>query len=78
MGVGPGAGVGHEDRDHPAAVRQRLGPVATTRTGSDGVFNASFAARGNATYRARVSGGPTSLPYDSRPIPAKRTHLFTP
>jgi hypothetical protein len=51
--------------------------VATARTGSDGVFTASFAARGNGTYRARVSGGPTSLSYDSRPIPPRRTHLFT-
>jgi hypothetical protein len=52
--------------------------VATVRTGSDGVFNAAFAARGNATYRARASGGPTSLSYNSQPIPPKRTHVFNP
>jgi polysaccharide biosynthesis protein PslG len=52
--------------------------VATVRTGSDGVFTARFAARGNGTYRARVSGGPTSLSYNSRPIPPRRTHLFNP
>jgi hypothetical protein len=51
--------------------------VASARTGSDGVFTAAFSARGNAVYRARVSGGPTSLPYNSTPIPARRTHLNT-
>jgi hypothetical protein len=51
--------------------------VARTRTGSDGVFFVRFGARGNGRYRARALGGPTSIPYDSRPIPPRRTHLFT-
>jgi hypothetical protein len=50
--------------------------VTTARSGADGVFQARFAASGNGVYRASVSGGPSSLGYDSRPIPAKRTHLF--
>jgi hypothetical protein len=50
--------------------------VASVRTGAGGVFYARFGARGNAVYRARALGGPTSLPYDSRPIPPRRTHLF--
>jgi hypothetical protein len=51
--------------------------VATLRTGSDGVFSARFRAGGNGVYRAYVIGGPTSLGYDSRPIPPRRTHAFT-
>lgn len=51
--------------------------VATLRTGSDGVFSTRFPASGNGFYRAHVIGGPTSLVYDSRPIPPKRTHAFT-
>jgi hypothetical protein len=47
--------------------------VAGTRTGSDGVFSARFGARGNGVYRASVVGGPVSLPYNSRPIPAIHT-----
>lgn len=54
------------------------GAVTTVRTGADGVFQAHFPARSNGTYRARVIGGPTSLAYDSKPIPPKRTHLFSP
>jgi hypothetical protein len=50
--------------------------VATVRTGSDGVFDVSFAAHGNRLYRARLAGGAASLAYDSRPIPPRRTHLF--
>jgi hypothetical protein len=49
--------------------------VAHTRTGGDGVFLVSFAARGNATFRAQA-GTATSLPYFSARIPARRTHLF--
>jgi len=48
--------------------------VATLNTGPDGVFYAHFGARGNGTFRAQVIGGPTSLSYDSRPIPRARTH----
>jgi hypothetical protein len=51
--------------------------VTTVRTGSDGVFQATFAAGSNATYRAAVDGGPVSLGYDSRAIPPQRTHLFS-
>jgi hypothetical protein len=50
--------------------------VTTTVTGSDGVFYVRIRAHGNGLYRAQVVGGPTSLPYDSRPIPPRRTHLF--
>jgi hypothetical protein len=50
--------------------------VASARTGSDGVFEVRFHARGNGFYRAVAIGGPTSLAYDSRPIPPRRTHLF--
>jgi hypothetical protein len=51
--------------------------VAAVRTGADGVFQVSFGTHGNGLYRARVAGGPTSLAYDSRPIPPRRTHVFT-
>ncbi len=56
---------------------RRWRQVGTSVTGSDGVFTARFRATGNGRYRARVIGGPTSLAYDSRPIPPKRTHLYT-
>jgi hypothetical protein len=48
--------------------------VATARTGSDGVFTVRFGAHGNATYRAAVLHGQTSLAYFSAPIPPKRLH----
>ena len=49
--------------------------VASVRTGSDGVFTASFRAGRNGVYRARLGTGLASLAYDSRAIPPKRTHL---
>jgi hypothetical protein len=58
------------------SVQGRWTRVAGVRTGSDGVFQARFAATGNGTYRAIVIGGPTSLPYNSVSIPPLRTHLF--
>ncbi len=58
------------------AAGRRWQRVTTTLTGSDGVFEVRFHARGNGVYRARVVQGPTSLAYDSRPIPPRRTHLF--
>jgi hypothetical protein len=51
--------------------------VGRARTTVDRTFSVRFRADGSGVYRARVIGGPTSLPYDSRPIPPKRTHLFT-
>ncbi|MGI8412584.1 MAG: hypothetical protein ACR2QA_08820 [Solirubrobacteraceae bacterium] len=51
--------------------------MAQIRTGSDGVFYVRFRATGNGLYRARVLGGAVSLPYDSTPIPPRRTHLFS-
>jgi hypothetical protein len=50
--------------------------VARARTGADGVFDVRFRAPGNGLYRAVTVGGPTSLAYDSRAIPPRRTHLF--
>ena len=67
---------------HPVRVlvqrRSRNGwsTVARLSAGSDGVFDARFGARGNGLYRARVVGGPTSLAYDSRPIPPRQTHNY--
>jgi hypothetical protein len=58
------------------AVGARWVTVARVRTGSDGVFQAQFRARGNGLYRARVIGGPTSLSYDSKSIPPRRTHAY--
>jgi len=55
---------------------KRWRTVATTFTATDGVFEVGFSARWNAFYRAQVSGGPTSLIYDSHPIPPRRTHLL--
>lgn len=49
--------------------------VARLRSGADGVFLARFRALANGSYRARISGGSASLPYDSRPIPPARIHL---
>jgi hypothetical protein len=48
--------------------------IGTVRTSSDGVFELHFAAGRNAVYRARIPHGAISLGYDSRPIPAARTH----
>ncbi len=48
---------------------------ARARTAADGVFSARTTAPGKGLYRAQVVGGPTSLAYNSAPIPAKRTHL---
>jgi hypothetical protein len=50
--------------------------VSTVSTGRYGVFAAYFRARGNGVYRAQMIGGSTSLAYNSRPIPPRRTHLF--
>jgi hypothetical protein len=57
------------------AVGRRWRTLTTVRTGRAGVFVAYFAARRNGVYRAQVVGGPTSLPYNSTPIPPRRTHL---
>lgn len=51
--------------------------VARVHTAGDGEFSASLRSSGNSTYRATVVGGPQSLPYNSAPIPARRTHNFT-
>jgi hypothetical protein len=48
--------------------------VGTAHTGSDGIFQLRFPSTGNGTFRAIASGGATSLGYNSRPIPAVRTH----
>lgn len=56
--------------------RHRWVHVATARTGRDGVFQARFRTSGNGRYRVAVLHGPTSLAFDSRPIPPVRTHLF--
>ena len=56
------------------AVGNRWRTLVKIRSGSDGVFHARFKARRNGLYRAQVVGGPTSLPYDSSPIPPKYTH----
>ena len=50
--------------------------IGTVHTGPDGVFTLTFAANRNGIYRARIPGGPSSLPYDSTPIPPKRIHLL--
>ncbi len=50
--------------------------LGTLRTASDGVFQLQFPAHGNGLYRAQVVRGPTSLAYNSTPIPRKRTHEF--
>ena len=50
-------------------------PLATVPTASDGVFDYHFAASTNGIYRAAVVAGPTSLAYNSTPIPAKRTPI---
>lgn len=56
-------------------VGHRWATVTRLRTGSDGVFIVHFRAVNDGVYRANVVGGPTSLTYDSRPIPPRRTHL---
>lgn len=48
--------------------------IKTVRTGSDGVFQLRFAAHGNGIYRAVIPGRAVSLGYNSKPIPAARTH----
>jgi hypothetical protein len=55
-------------------VRGRWAAIARVLTGTRGIFSISFRARGNGLYRARVLGGPVSLPYDSAPIPPSYTH----
>lgn len=52
--------------------------VARTRTSADGIFSVRFSARGNGVYRALTAYGQASLPYNSQPIPPKRTHDFNP
>jgi hypothetical protein len=47
--------------------------IARARTQSDGVFVVRARAHGNALYRAYVKGGPVSLGYNTRPIPAQST-----
>ncbi len=49
--------------------------VATTTSGPDGIFSARIRAKRNGLYRAQAQHL-VSLPYDSRPIPPRRTHLF--
>jgi hypothetical protein len=51
--------------------------VASTRTDRWGIFQVHFKARGNGTYRAKVSHGSTSPSYFSARIPARRTHPYT-
>lgn len=60
------------------AVGRRWRAVARLTIGSDGTFYVGFPAHGNGLYRARVIGGPTSLPYNSKPIPPRRTHAYNP
>jgi hypothetical protein len=54
-------------------VRGQWRTVSRLRTGTDGVFYATFPARGNGLYRAQASGQ-TSLAYNSAPIPPIYTH----
>ncbi len=67
-------------RSVSVVVQRRAGrrwvSITRTRTASDGTFYVRFAARGNAIYRATVPNGPASLPYNSKPIPPRRTHRF--
>jgi hypothetical protein len=51
--------------------------VARVRTASDGTFSARFPASGKGVFRAVVARGPVSLPYNSTPIPPRRTHAFS-
>jgi hypothetical protein len=55
------------------ATRGRWLTTARITSGPDGVFSVGFRTRGNGVYRANVLGGPISLAYDSRPIPARST-----
>jgi hypothetical protein len=48
--------------------------IGTVHSGSDGVFEFHFAANGNGVYRARIPHGIASPGYNSRAIPAVRTH----
>jgi hypothetical protein len=48
--------------------------IARTRTRPDGVFSIWARPHGQALYRAYVPGGPVSIAYNSRPIPAEATH----
>jgi hypothetical protein len=47
--------------------------VASGRTNPSGVFFIASRPHGQALYRAYVRGGPVSLGYNSRPIPAEAT-----
>ena len=55
------------------SVGNRWRTMAKIRTGGEGVFHLSFRARRNGFYRAQVVRGPTSLTYNSTPIPPKYT-----
>ncbi len=59
---------------HKAKHRWRT--IGSVRTGSNGVFQLSFSASGNGSYRAQIKHGMISLPYNSRAIPAKQIHPF--
>lgn len=54
---------------------KRWRTVSTVHSSRDGVFTARFHAHGNATYRAVVAHGQTSLTYFSARIPPRRLHL---
>jgi hypothetical protein len=57
-------------------VGKRWQQVATATTHADGVLLVALNVQRNGLYRAHVVGGPSSLAYDAKPIPPKRTHLF--
>ena len=57
------------------AVGHRWRRLATTTSGRDGVFSIRIRAKHNGVYRAQADHL-ISLPYNSRPIPPKRTHDF--
>jgi hypothetical protein len=48
--------------------------IARARTDANGVFSIWARAHGQALYRAYVPGGPVSIAYNSRLIPAQATH----
>jgi hypothetical protein len=50
--------------------------VIRATAASDGTFYVRFGARGAGVYRASVVDGPVSVPYNSTPIPPRRTHAF--
>jgi hypothetical protein len=58
------------------AVGSRWASVASLESDRHGIFTARFPASQNGLYRAQVPGGPTSLAYDSVPIPPRRTHAL--